>query len=292
MVINVKKYVFIIMLLYIFVLCSCSKTNEEQNDNIRYSVTTSVFPTTNVSGKESNEVNTSKTTGSDLEPVTDLCFAEDEAIRAYANAIEIDKTLYDGGGLYDLDFDGVPEYIWANGGENDTEFYYVYKYIDNTVIEVGVMIQSYDDLCTLSGITLYYDNELNKYFYVSESIAKDKMARNKHAETTRYIFFDNKMDKEILSRCDFDTHWDNKLLDFETIEITSNILLGENTLPVGITKIEDMTSYYEGLSDHLETFEKIGIFEFKCMTGGEYEAMYDNMYYNYYISDNYNMIIK
>ena len=100
------------------------------------------------------------------------------------------------------------------------------------------------------------------------------------------------MVEETLSRCDFNTHWDNELLDFESIDITSNILLGENTSPVGITKTKDMTSYYDGLSDYLETFEKIGIFEFKCMTDGEYETIYDNLYYNYYISDNYNMIIK
>jgi len=212
-----------------------------------------------------------------------LTFPEDAIIRAYVNVF--DNTYYSSGGLYDLDFDGIPEYVWRNGGENDTEFYYVYKYINDTVIEVGVMIQSYDDLNTLSGITLYYNNELNKYFYVSESIAKDKMVRNKHAEATRYIFSDNKMDKEILSRCDFNTHWDNELLDFESIDITSNILLGENTSPVGITKTKDMTSYYDGLSDYLETFEKIGIFEFKCMTDGEYETMYDNLYYNYYINN-------
>lgn len=267
------------MLLCEFFLCSC--TNENMSPN--FEVMTSDILTTSTTTAElivETNVEISETVS---ETLPALAFPEDTIIRAYVNAF--DNTFYSSGGLYDMDFDGIPEYVWRNGGENDTEFYYVYKYINGTVIEVGVMIQNYDDLYTLSGITLYYDNELNKYFYVSESIAKDKMVRNKHAEATRYIFSDNKMDKEILSRCDFDTHWDNELLDFETIDITSNILLGENTLPVGITKIEDMTSYYDGLSDYLETFEKIGIFEFKCMTGGEYETMYDNLYYNYYINN-------
>lgn len=293
MVINVKKYVFIIMLLFILVLCSCSNVNAAYNDKTDFQVTSSDIQATYSTTVKVNAVKPSEITESDLETSTALCFAEDEAIRAYANAITVNKTLYDGGGLYDLDFDGVPEYVWRNGGEGTTEFYYVYKYINDTPTEVGVMIQSYyDDLFTLPGITLYYDKESNNYFYVSESAATDKMALCKYAEVKRYTFSGDVMAEEILSRCDFNTHWDNELLDYETIDIKSNILLGENTSPVGITKIESMTSYYDGLSNYLDAFEEIGVFEFKCMTNGEYGNIYDNLYYNYYISDNHNMINK
>ena len=277
-----KKYIFIIALCSIC-LCSCSNGNAKPNDEINFHVTSLDISTTYVATSELNVETHAEFSETAFETIPVSNFPEDEIIRVYANSIY--KTLKAGGGLYDLDFDGVPEYVWCIGGEGTTEFYYVYKCINDTPTEIGVMIQNYyENLFTLPGITLYYDEESNNYFYVSEFAATDKMALSKYAESKRYTFSNDKMIEETLSRCDFDTHWDNELLDFETIDIKSNVLLDGNTTPIGITKIEDMTSYYDGLSDYLNTFEKIGVFEFKCMTDGEYETIYDNLYYNYYIN--------
>lgn len=279
-----KKHIFNIILLCSICLCSCSNGNAVHNDETDFQVTSSDIMTTSDTAAEVGAETAAEISETVSETVPALAFPEDEVIRAYANSVN--KTLNDGGGLYDLDFDGLPEYVYRIGGEAATIFYYVYKYINDTPTEVGVMIQDYyGDLLTLTEITLYYDKESDSYFYVSEFAATDKMALSKYAEATRYTFSGDTMTEETLSRCDFDTHWDNELLDFETIDITSNVLLGENTTPIGITKTEDMTSYYDGLSDYLEAFEKIGVFEFECMTDGEYETIYDNLYYNYYINN-------
>lgn len=281
-----KKYIFISVLLCGTLLCSCDDKNAAYTgETVSQTLGTDTSAVSaSTAAAESNGESCAKTYETASETVPDSAFPEDEAIRAYVNAFG--KTLYSGGGLYDLDFDGVPEYVWRNGGEGTTEFYYVYKYLNGVPEEIGVMIQNYyNDLFTVPEITLYYDREADNYFYVSESAATDKMSLSKHSESTRYTFSGDKMTAEILSRCDFDTHWDNELLDFETIDITSNILLGENTTPVGITQIEDMTSYYDGLADYLATFEKAGVFEFRDMTDGDYENTYDNLYYNYYINN-------
>lgn len=179
----VKKYILNVIFICSIYLCSCSNGNTVYTDETDFQIKSSDISTTYSTIDELNAETTTEISETVSETPPTLVFQEDKVIRAYANAIY--KTLNDGGGLYDLDFDGVPEYVWRIGGEGTTEFYYVYKYINETPTEVGVMIQSYyDNLFTLSGITLYYDKELNNYFYVSESVATDKMALSKYAEAT------------------------------------------------------------------------------------------------------------
>ena len=44
-----------------------------------------------------------------------------------------------------------------------------------------------------------------------------------------------------------------------------------------------MTHYYDGVEEYLSQFTKVKEIEMKNMCIGDYDSIYDNLYYNYYI---------
>jgi len=265
-----KKHFLLIITL--FMLCSCSTDNNMSTSASK----TDADGTMQSSISASTEMSTTvQTTTSELPETVPQVFPEDEVLRAFVNAW---REIPHDGMLLDLNLDGTPEYISGFGGEDTNILYDIYAYCNDSIVYMGSFEQAFDDeRLTVKEITLYYDDLNMNYFYICESAVWDKMALDTFAETIKYEFINGTLTEEVIARCYYELPTTQ-----DTINITSNTLLGENTTPIGKCKLDEFTVYYDGLSDYLNTLTKIKTIKVENMTKGEYDNIYDNLYDNYY----------
>lgn len=270
-----KKKILITVIVLFNTFTACKYSHKIQNaDKNMISIPTEYIETTIDTDLQTSQRKTEIVTTSSNYP-------EDEVIKAYEE-IATESRLYFGDMFYDLDFDGVLEYIKANGGEHYGEsFNTIYKYVDGSVIKIGDYLVGgqNEEWSLVPKLTLYYDSKLNKYFYIAEDGFRDKLAYDNYAQICRYEFIDSQWIKTLIAKCEFDFCPASATY----INITKNTFLGKDNTPIGMQKISDMSCYYNGVKEYLNQFTKIEEIEMGNVLISPYDDTYDNLYYNYYI---------
>ena len=264
------------LLLVFFAILSFSACTSTANSNSE--VTSSPPDTINITPTEATTVSV----GTTVEHI-DPNFPEDIAIHAYVKYIY--NNPYDdwpddfNAYLYDLDNDGMPEMIQNFTGLNNSSEYIVYKFINGNVSEMGRFLLGgiLNKWCVMPGLTQYYDEQNDEYFCVSESNDGDKP--DYEALIQKFSIKENKYILTSLASCKYESYGNSN----EYITIVSNTFLGQENTPIGKQKKYEMTHYYDGVEEYLSQFTKVKEIEMKNMCIGDYDSIYDNLYYNYYI---------
>lgn len=180
-----------------------------------------------------------------------------------------------GGFLYDFNMDNIPELAVKRWGVNLDYSYDIYN-CENGVLMGEVYLGAYEgDWLVSPQLTLYYDKDNNKYFYVADS---DFWHNDYHCATAiKYEFENCAITTTVIAQCKFDYTVGSDELNF-----TENELLGNKTTPIGIYHESEISCYYDGLADYLNEFEKIAVVDETPLWGssqvetGEYKEIIIN----------------
>ena len=192
---------------------------------------------------------TSDATAADV--TTETIIETTDIAETTASEIKLEDRIayYKSGYLYDFDLDGIPE-IFRIFGDLWGELC-IYKIVNEEIMEIECYIPINSvrtEWFTIPDITLYYDKLNNEYFYVIEHDIWEKYWNI--AEVNKYVFKDNEIITTNIAQCDF-------MYNENTVEISSNKLLGEDTTPIGVVERNKTTHYYDGVEEYLSQFEKI-----------------------------------
>lgn len=271
-----KKIILITVIVLFNTFTACKYSHKIQNaDENMISIPTEYIETTIDTDLQTSQRKTEIVTTSPNYP-------EDEVIKAYEE-IATESPLYFGDMFYDLDLDGVPEYIKASGEKDDSILNKIYKYINGKVVEVGEFTTGgfWNDWNVTSGLTKYYNADIDEYFYVSESDVGDKLI-NYESELMMFYLKNDKLIKTTIATCNY------KIISTDGatnshIDVISNTFLGKDNTPIGMQKVSDMSCYYDGVKEYLSQFTKIEEIEMGNVLISPFNNTYDNLYYNYYI---------
>lgn len=227
-------------------LCSCTKT-ESINENINNS--TNIVDTT-------IPINEEKHTSIKTESNSSELYNEDETI------LQLYHDFAENGYLYDFDLDGIPELFQLNYavlGE-----ICIYKIIDENVSKWGTIKYNsiHPEWFTVDKLTLYYDKTNEEYFYVCEFDIWEKYFN--YADLNKYTIKYDCLVESNIAHCEFDYTEVENAINFQ-----SNILLGENTEPIGLVDWNSITSYFEGADDYLSSFDKIKVISLDELTANK-----------------------
>lgn len=250
------KLLFIVAILGLLVLCSCEKNAINNVTEVFYDTQTSIQP---IKAEqfvivsevyENTEIAMKSDTTVSNSDITDISY--DPQYESGLNKLfEIIETGH-GGFLYDFDMDNIPELAVKRWGVNLDYSYDIYNCEDGMLMG-EIYLGAYEgDWLVSPQLTLYYDKDNNKYFYVADS---DFWHNGYHCATAiKYEFENSAITATVIALCKFDYTVGSDELNF-----TENELLGNKTTPIGVCNESDITCYYDGLAEYLTEFEKISV---------------------------------
>lgn len=250
------KLLFIVAILGLLVLCSCEKNTINNDTEVFYDTQASIQSTTAEQSVivsevyENTEIAMKLNTTVSNSYITDISY--DSKYESGLNKLfEIIETGH-GGFLYDFDMDNIPELAVKRWGVNLDYSYDIYNCEDGMLMGEIYFGAYVGDWLVSPQLTLYYDKNNNKYFYVADS---DFWHKDYHCATARkYEFENSSITATVIAQCKFDYTVGSDKLNF-----TENELLGNKTTPMGLCHESDITCYYDGFADYLTEFEKISV---------------------------------
>lgn len=153
---------------------------------------------------------------------------------------------------------GIPEVAVKHWGVNLDYYYEIFNCGDGALMG-EIHLGAYEgDWLVSPQLTLYYDKDNDKYFYVADS---DFWHKDYHCATAgKYEVENSSITSIVIAQCKFDYTVGSDELNF-----TENELLGNKTTPMGICHESDISCYYDGLADYLTEFEKISVVDEKLL---------------------------
>ena len=188
--------------------------------------------------------------------------------------------------LYDMDFDGIPE-LMAHSGFMDTLAWEIYKLTGDEAVNIGYIeyrdnvYNSVTGLTFGDGLHIYRDKEIDEVFYVGEY--STELHTEGHYECSKFRICDDRLDKTVISRCEFYTYDDcgnsgNRYIYY-------NDIAGQQASPrYRVDSNTDGFRFCNELEEYLSQYEYLGIIDdtntFDTKSGGnflEYAEQFRNL---------------
>lgn len=188
--------------------------------------------------------------------------------------------------LYDMDFDGIPE-LMAHSGFMDTLAWEIYKLTGDEAVNIGYIeyrdnvYNSVTGLTFGDGLHIYRDKEIDEVFYVGEY--STELHTEGHYECSKFRICDDRLDKTVISRCEFYTYDDcgnsgNRYIYY-------NDIAGQPASPrYRVDSNAEGFRFCNELEEYLSQYEYLGIIDgtntFSAKSGGnflEYAEQFRNL---------------